>query len=106
MNLLLDQALRHYGAQVNVTRGTRSWKTSGFFQSKGENLYSRVQTELGEDLSGKYAFIGQLTPSLAAGDILTVEGVAYLIQKVETVFDGKGPAYQLCGCVRKGQVSG
>lgn len=102
MNLVLDHAMRNYGVQVKLTRGSRSWKTRGFFQTMGEGLYNRVQTSLGEQPGGKYTFIGQLSPLMATGDTLTLDGKNYLVKKAEIVYDGKGPAYQLCGCVRKG----
>lgn len=102
---MLEKIFRCYGTDITLSREEEHWELRGFLQSDTSRAKQNMfpdQSCAGLVSPGHYVFIGPVEPAVRDGDTLTMAGTAYLLHRVETIYERDEALYQWGLCTRKG----
>lgn len=102
MRRIMDAALQRYGVGVQVVHGNVTTPLKAVFQPVSSKTSPTVDTPLGVAERGQYLYIGPASQSLEIHDRVIVDGVCYLVTRVESYRDDKQEVYRWAVCVKKG----
>ena len=102
MRKIMDGALRRYGTSVQVVHGNMTTPLKAVFQPVSSKTSPMVVTPLGTVERGQYLYIGPASQALDLRDRVIVDGVSYLVTRVESSRDDQQAVYIWAVCVKEG----
>lgn len=105
MEQMIGKILKTYGTVVTLCHQEQKFEVRAFFQpvrSKSWQYLEGNYSPLGEIPRGQYVYLGPVSPTAEAGDVIKVGNKAYLLRRTELIRDNQGPVYCWGMCVEKG----
>ena len=99
---MLGKIMDCYGSRIILSRDGTAEVIRGFLQPGGEKTGVAVNSPVGRVPMGSFVYIGM--DEVFEGDVLTLDGEAYVVRQTSAIHGNDGPLYYRAVCVGRGGV--